>query len=191
MQRSRPGLVRRPRRVRCRRGLHRLERLLAEGEDSLTRTSALRSMSEEFCLVNSIDRTSTRIRGSTQNQRRPPPETTEHFFTCRWNRPKTKQDPRRAGRTRGLPMAAVTTPESAEGPRTILVCDDAPEAALLVQASLERDSDYVIEFAADGAEALDKARALTLIWSYSTWAYQALTESMCVENSAPSPTRTC
>lgn len=57
-------------------------------------------------------------------------------------------------------MAAVTTPESAEGPRTILVCDDAPEAALLVQASLERDSDYVIEVAADGAEALDKARAL-------------------------------
>jgi len=57
-------------------------------------------------------------------------------------------------------MAAVTTPKSAEGPRTILVCDDAPEAALLVQASLERDSDYVIEVAADGAEALDKARAL-------------------------------
>ena len=51
-------------------------------------------------------------------------------------------------------------PEPQPGRRTILVCDDAPEALMLVQASLDRDGDYVIEVAADGAEALDKARAL-------------------------------
>ena len=110
-------------------------------------------MSEEFCLVNSIDRTSTRIRGSTQNQRRPPPRDHRTLLHLPVESAENKTGPTTCGQNERFANGCCYYSRECRGPRTILVCDDAP-SALLVRASLEHDSDYVIEVAADGAEAL-------------------------------------